>query len=65
MVVKNVSYPSKHGSAQEQPALPEAMHNRPDAREIRTFMESYEAIEDPALREQIRNAVFEAAAESK
>ncbi len=65
MVMKSLSVPANDDFRAELPVLPDEMSNRPDAREIRAFMESYMAVEDPVIREQIRNAVAQAAAESK
>ena len=64
MVMKNATKPANDDMPQGRPILPDAMKGRPDARELRAFLQSYEAIDDPESREMIRNAVSAAAAES-
>ena len=64
MVMKNAYTPANDDVPDGRPILPDAMKDRPDARELRAFLKSYGAIDDPEAREMIRNAVNAAAAES-
>ena len=63
MTPKNNCTPANDDGPQGRPILPDAMQGRPDARELRAFLKSYEAIDDPDTREIIRKAVNAAAAE--
>ena len=59
---KNVSMPAANDDVSpKKQTLTGHLADRPDAREIREFLTSYLAVDDPVARRQIFNAVQEAA----
>ena len=63
MVSKNSNAAAKSGPRRDTPdkMVADALETRADIHELRAFLESYLAVEDPAVREEIRAAVNQAA----